>query len=165
APVLAAPEVVVLLAPRVAGEARLRSLLGAVALERVNLQFFGRHLVGGFAGVNGGLHGLDVRLARPVARLTPDDLSLPTLVVLELGVRRVREALSLILVARRAGVRANVVRRIITLRDGRRRLLRRALIGRGCRENSQPSGCNVRSARKNGAARRRAATRGRPPSS
>src|SRR5215207_2692967 len=95
APVLAADEVAVLLAARVAVQTRVGDLHGGLALERPYLRL-----------VAAAVH---VRLARAVARLAADNLPLPALLVDELGVGGPLELLVPVLVTGRAGLAPDVV--------------------------------------------------------
>src|SRR5207253_2642120 len=119
APVLAADEVAVLFAARVARQTRVGDLLGRLALEGADLGLVAARL--------------DVRLARAVAGLAADDLPLPALLVQELGVGGLLELLVPVFVAGGAGLAPDVVVRV-----GSRDLLRRwrlllLVAVRGCR--------------------------------
>src|SRR5215212_5634281 len=111
APVFAAPEVVVLFLPCVAGEAGVRNLLGRLLFKGSDFSLVAV--------------GLYVRLARPVAGLAAGDLVLPT-GLFESRMCGLREALGLHLVAGRARVAADVIIRF----GGRGASLRRVVTRR-----------------------------------
>jgi hypothetical protein len=103
APMLAAPEVVVLFPSRVTAKTGFGSFLRRLAFERndlLRIAFF------------------DVRFAWTMTRLTASHFVAPTADLRELRVRRVRESLELIFVAVFAGIASDVVVFVVGSRLG-----------------------------------------------
>ena len=109
APVLAAPEVVVLFLPGVTGKTRLGDVFRRQAFERDDLL---------------GIAFFDVGLTWTMARLATRHLLFPTANLDELSMRRVRERFELIFVAVFASVATDVVFRFIDSWFGLARLRR-----------------------------------------